>query len=87
MQFREGGLQCQTRDGKGWIFIDTGDEDVSQYEIKRCEACQTLETDLAAFEAVEKIVHSHAALLRFVECIGAMKHEGEPKQCPLRDRP
>src|SRR5208337_334471 len=71
---------CRECDGKGWVFfnVDTGNDNLSRYEIKRCEDCDILESDLAAFEAVEKITVSQPALLRFVEKIAAIKHEGEP---------
>lgn len=47
-------------------------------EIQRCDACLKFANDQAALEAVVKAAESQPALLKFVEEIALLNHEGEP---------
>jgi hypothetical protein len=69
---------CEACNGKGWRIIDTGDDQLSRYEIQRCDQCEQFDSDIAAFNAVEKAALSQPALLKFVENVAALKHENEP---------
>lgn len=69
---------CKACGGKGWFFADTGNDQQSRYEIQRCDACEQYDGDIAAIEAVEKAAKSQPELLRFVEEVSRLTHEGEP---------
>ncbi len=69
---------CEACKGKGWFFFDTGNDQGHKYEIQRCDVCEQFNSDLAALEAVEKAALTQPALLRFVEGVAGLKHEGEP---------
>ncbi len=69
---------CQSCGGKGWFFLDTGNEQSPRYEIQRCDVCEQFDSDIAALNAVEKVMESQPALLKFVEEVSLLKHEREP---------
>lgn len=69
---------CQSCKGNGWFFFNTGNDQSPRYEIQQCDVCEQYPGDLAALEAVEKTAEAHPALLKFVEKIAGLKHEGEP---------
>jgi hypothetical protein len=69
---------CQSCNGKGWFFFNTGTNKSPRFEIQRCDVCEQYGGDLAALEAVEKAALAQPALLKFVEDIAALKHEMEP---------
>ncbi|MGO9199196.1 MAG: hypothetical protein ACLQM8_01495 [Limisphaerales bacterium] len=68
---------CEACKGKGWFFFNTGNDQSPRYEIQRCDVCEQYPGDLAALQAVEKAALAHPALLKFVEKIAGLKHEGE----------
>ena len=70
--------KCQPCNGKGWYFFDTGNDQGHKYEVQRCDVCEQFDSDLAALQAVEKAALTHPALLKFVQKIAGLKHEGEP---------
>jgi hypothetical protein len=77
---------CQPCNGKGWFFFNTGSDQSPRYEIQRCDVCEQYPGDLAALQAVEKIALAHPALLKFVEKIAGLEHEGQPDDDELPER-
>jgi hypothetical protein len=69
---------CEACKGKGWNLFNTGNDQAPRYEVQRCGVCEKYDGDLAALQAVEKAALAQPALLRFVERIAGLKHEGEP---------
>src|SRR5436190_23005800 len=57
---------CKACQDKGWIFTNTGNDQQSQYEIQRCDACELFESDIAAINAVEAAVKFQPKLLKLV---------------------
>ncbi|MGO8931263.1 MAG: hypothetical protein ACLQU3_30780 [Limisphaerales bacterium] len=66
---------CEACGDKGWLLADNSDHGL---RIERCDACQKFANDQAALEAVVKAAESQPALLKFVEEVALLKHEGEP---------
>ena len=75
--------ECPACGGQGWVFCNTGNDLSQACEIQRCDACEKYESDLAALEAVVKAAKVHAELLRFVEQVSRLRHEGEPNDHPF----
>src|SRR5581483_8160516 len=46
------GQDCEACGGKGWLFTNTGNDQLSRYEIQRCDACERYDSDMAALQAV-----------------------------------
>jgi hypothetical protein len=69
---------CEACGDKGWIFCIAEGDHPPRQEIQRCDACQKFGSDEAALEAVVKAAEAQPALLKFVEEVAALKHEGEP---------
>jgi hypothetical protein len=69
---------CPSCHGKGWLIVNTGNDQQSAYQIHRCGTCEQYENDLSAIEFLEKTHHSHHALLRLAHGIADLRHEGEP---------
>lgn len=66
---------CEACGGKGWLLAENDEHGL---RIERCDACQMFDSDQAALKAVEKAALAQPALLKFVQEIAALKHEGEP---------
>ncbi len=71
-------ISCGACGGKGWLWCIAEGDHPPREEVQRCDACQKFADDQAALEAVVKAAESQLALLKFVEEIALLKHEGEP---------
>ena len=71
-------VSCGACGGKGWLWCIAEGDHPPREEIQRCDACQKFANDQAAVEAVVKAAESQSALLKFVEEVALLKHEGEP---------
>ena len=69
---------CLACGSKGWLWCIAEGDHPPREEIQRCDACQRFANDQAAVEAVVKAAESQPALLKFVEEVARLKHEGEP---------
>jgi len=69
---------CEACGGKGWLWSIVEGDHPSREEIQRCDTCQKFANDQAALEAVVKAAESQPSLLKFVEDVVELKHEGEP---------
>jgi len=69
---------CEACGDKAWFFCIAEGDHPPRQEIQRCDACQEFPNDQAALEAVVKAAVAQPALLKFVEEVAGLKHEGEP---------
>ena len=71
-------ISCGACGSKGWLWCIAEGDHPPREEIQRCDACLKFANDQAALEAVVKAAESQPALLRFVEEVALLKHEGDP---------
>lgn len=71
-------VSCGACGGKGWLWCIAEGDHPPREEVQRCDACQKFANDQAALEAVVKAAEAQPALLKFVEEVSLLKHEGEP---------
>jgi hypothetical protein len=71
-------VSCGACGGKGWLWCIAEGDHLPRGEVQRCDACLEFANDQAALEAVVKAAQSQPALLKFVEEVAELKHEGEP---------
>jgi hypothetical protein len=69
---------CGACGGKGWLCGNAEGDHPPREEVQRGDACQKFENDQAALEAVVKTAESQEALVKFVEEVAHLEHEGEP---------
>jgi hypothetical protein len=69
---------CSACGDKGWLWCIVEGDHPPREEIQRCDACRRFAHDQAAVEAVVKTAESQSALLKFVEGVAVLMHEGEP---------
>jgi hypothetical protein len=69
---------CEACDGKGWVICNTGNDQSPEHQIQRCDACERYDNDWAACETAIHAAGVQPKLLRFVEEVARLTHEGEP---------
>ena len=69
--------KCTACCGKGWYVWNTGNDQSPRLEFQRCDVCEQYDSDFAAVHAVESAAQSQSGLLRFVETVAELTHEGE----------
>lgn len=62
---------------RSWLFCNTGNDAAPTHAIQRCDACEKFKNDLAALEVLVNAAAAQPELLKLVERISRLNHEGE----------
>jgi hypothetical protein len=55
---------CEGCDGIGWLQCNTGNDQLPQYEIQRCDACERHDSDQAALDGAAEAAKSSTTTQR-----------------------